>query len=99
MVASDVVVEMRLPRHIYRVLRAEGYDRDALGEGAREGLAVRLYAEHRLSIGQAAEMAGIPLVKFMDLLCLLNVPVTEYGEEELADDLETIAHVLATEQG
>jgi predicted HTH domain antitoxin len=57
---------------------------------AREGLAIRLYAEPRLSLGKAAELAGLPIVKFMDLLCSLNMPVTDYGEEEYAQDLQTI---------
>ncbi len=99
MTPSDVVLEVRLPADVYRLLRAEGYDRAGLGEDAREGLAARLYAEHRLSIGRAAEMAGLPLVRFIDLLRLLNIPVAEYGQEEYADDLETISSLTADERG
>ena len=97
MAAPDVVLEMHLPARIYQVLRAGGYDKAALSEDAREGLAVRLYAERRLSIGQAAEMAGLPLVRFMDLLRLVNVPVAEYGQEEYCDDLDTIGALLSEE--
>lgn len=62
----------------------------------RESLAVALYREHRLSLGKAAELADMPLVKFMDLLADCGVAVTIYGEEEYAQELETIQHLTAT---
>jgi predicted HTH domain antitoxin len=55
---------------------------------------VGLYGEHRLSLGKAAELAGLPIVGFMDLLRSLQIPIVEYGEEEYAQDLETIAHLI-----
>ena len=88
---SDVVLEIHCPRSVYQALRAQGKDKQTLGQEARESLALRLYGEHRLSLGKAAELAALPIVKFMDLLQALQMPVIEYGEDEYAQDIRTIA--------
>lgn len=95
---AEVILEVRCPERIYQTLRAEGFDRETLGVEAREGLAVRLYGEHRLSLGRAAELADMPMVKFMDLLRSLHMPVVEYGDEEYAQDLQTIAELTRAEE-
>jgi predicted HTH domain antitoxin len=87
---AEVVLEIRFPADIYRSLRAEGFDQTSLSQEARENLALRLYAQHRLSLGKAAELAGLAIVKFMELLQSLQMPVTGYGEHEYAQDLQTI---------
>jgi len=83
---------------VYQTLRAEGFDKNTLSQEAREGLAVRLYGEHRLSLGKAAELAGLPIIKFMDLLQMLEMPIVEYGDEEYAQDLQTIADLTRPAQ-
>lgn len=95
----DVVLEVHCPASVYQTLRAEGFDKDTLSRGAREGLAVRLYGEHRLSLGKAAELAALPIVHFIDLLRAMNMPVMEYGQEEYAQDLQTIADLTHRDQG
>lgn len=35
--------------------------------------------------------SALPIVKFMDLLNALQMPVVEYGEDEYAQDIKTIA--------
>ena len=98
MASTDVILEVRCPSSVYQTLRAEGFD-EILGQEAREGLAVRLYGEHRLSLGKAAELAGLPIVGLMDLLRSLQIPIVEYGEEEYTQDRQTIAHLTRSEQG
>ena len=98
MASTDVVLEVRCPSSVYQTLRAEGFDKETLGREAREGLAVRLYGEHRLSLGKAAELSGLPIVGLMDLLRSLQIPIVEYGEEEYTQDLQTIAHLTQSEQ-
>ena len=97
--SMDVILEVHCPASIYQTLRAEGFDKDRLSREAREGLAVRLYGEHRLSLGKAAELADLPIVKFMELLRSLNMPVVEYEEEEYAQDLKTISDLTRPDQG
>ena len=90
---TDVILEIPCPVDVYRTLRAAGFDKDSLSREAREALAVRLYGEHRLSLGKAAEFSGLPIVRFMDLLRSLGMPVAEYGEEEWEQDLKTVAQL------
>jgi predicted HTH domain antitoxin len=99
MASTDVVLEVHCPGSVYQTLRAEGFDKETLGQEAREGLVVRLYGEHRLSLGKAAELAGLPIVGLMDLLRSLQIPIVEYGEEEYAQDLQIIVHLTQPEQG
>jgi predicted HTH domain antitoxin len=97
-ISTDVILEVHCPASVYQTLRAEGFDKDMLSREAREGLAIRLYGEHRLSLGKAAELAALPIVKFMDLLRSLSMSVVEYGEEEYAQDLKTIADLTRPAQ-
>jgi predicted HTH domain antitoxin len=54
---------------------------------SRRELAVALYARDLLSLGKAAELAGVSRFLFSDLLIQRNIP-RHYGQEELAEDLE-----------
>jgi len=49
-------------------------------------LASTLYEKGKLSLGQAAEMAGYSKRTFMELLGQYNVSVFNYGSEELEED-------------
>ncbi len=55
---------------------------------ARLLLAVKLFEVHKLSCGQAAELAGFSKTAFMDVLGKHGVPVFDYPPEELKSDLE-----------
>lgn len=50
-------------------------------------LAARLYEQGKLSIGQAAELAGLPKRAFMELLGRFNVSAFNYDAEEIERDL------------
>ena len=49
-------------------------------------LAVALYAQQTLSLGKAAELAGMGVLDFNDILAERKIPM-HYGEKELAEDL------------
>jgi predicted HTH domain antitoxin len=50
-------------------------------------LASRLYEQGKLSIGQAAELAGLPKRTFMELLGRVNVSAFNYDADELERDM------------
>jgi predicted HTH domain antitoxin len=50
-------------------------------------LAVKLYEVGKISIGQAAEIAGYSKRAFMEILGRYNVPIFAYSPEELRADL------------
>lgn len=53
-------------------------------------LASRLYEKSKLSLGQAAEMAGLSKRAFMEILGHYGVSVFNYDESELEKDLENV---------
>lgn len=54
-------------------------------------LATQLYQQGKLSLGQAAELAGYSKRTFMELLGNYNVSVFNYGEQELENDIRNAA--------
>ena len=56
-------------------------------EEARLLLMVKLFETGKLSLGQAAKMAGYSKGTFIELLGKLGVPVIDYPPEELAQEL------------
>ena len=56
-------------------------------EEARLLLMVKLFEMGKLSVGQAADLAGYSKPTFIELLGKLGVPVIDYPPEELEQDL------------
>ena len=55
-------------------------------------LATKLYEQGRLSIGQAAEMAGYSKRTFMELLSRYNVSIINYDPSELLNDVKNASN-------
>ena len=53
----------------------------------RSGLALSLFRSGSISVGSAAQIAGLPLPRFMEILSSLKIPVVEGDQAELDDDL------------
>ena len=49
-------------------------------------LAAKLFELHRLTLGQAAEMAGLPVWNFTEALSRLGVSVINLTDEQLAHE-------------
>jgi len=52
-------------------------------------LAIALYAQRRLAIGKARELAGLSLWEFRHLLASRRIP-PHYEIEDLAEDIDTL---------
>ena len=64
---------------------------DSVSEAeAKLQLAARLFSVGRLSCGQAANLAGYSKRTFMELLGTLGIPVLDYSEDELTEDLRHV---------
>ncbi|MFO7800044.1 UPF0175 family protein [Rhodohalobacter sp.] len=55
---------------------------------ARMSLASKLYERGKLTLGQAAELAGYSKETFMELLAEYNVSLINYPADELDEDIE-----------
>ncbi|PSR52940.1 hypothetical protein AHMF7605_05070 [Adhaeribacter arboris] len=51
-------------------------------------LATKLYEQGKLTLGQAAELAGYSKRTFMELLSRYNVSIFDYDPSELANDIK-----------
>jgi predicted HTH domain antitoxin len=60
-------------------------------EALKQELAISLYAQRRLSIGKARELAGMSLWQFRQLLASRELPA-HYDETELLEDLDTVSN-------
>ena len=52
-------------------------------------VALLLFQEERLTLGQASQLAGLHQVEFQKELANREIPI-HYGEEDLARDLRTL---------
>ncbi|MBC6480530.1 MAG: UPF0175 family protein [Hormoscilla sp. GM7CHS1pb] len=55
--------------------------------------AIAYFQEKRLSLGKAAELAGINGLEFMDILASKGIVIFDYDESELEVELRGIAHL------
>jgi predicted HTH domain antitoxin len=76
-----------ITKHGQPLLVGVPFDRIVVEAGVHVALAVRLFAAGDLSIGMAARMARQPLTQFAHAVSALGIPVANYGEEELAEEL------------
>ncbi|MEB3208254.1 MAG: UPF0175 family protein [Synechococcus sp.] len=53
----------------------------------RSGLALSLFRSGSISVGSAAQIAGLPLPRFLEILSSLKIPVVEGTAAELEDEL------------
>jgi len=93
MVEKEVTLQVRLPQDVALALQVVGLEKESLPAEMRQALAFSLFRRQLLSIGRAAELAGIPLARFMELLAENEIPVVEYTSEDLADDLATLDRI------
>jgi predicted HTH domain antitoxin len=64
-----------------------------LGENMRLLAAIAYFQDKKLSLGKAAELAGINRIEFMDILAKKGIVIFDYDESELDTELSGIAHL------
>jgi predicted HTH domain antitoxin len=69
------------------LLIATGQSPETLEQEFRFMLAVKLFEVRRLSTGQAAELAGMNKLQFMDELGRLHIPVVNLADDQIQDEL------------
>ena len=82
---SERQITISLPDHLFAALRL------GAGDVAREmrlALAIRAYQQHRLSLGKAAELAGLERLDFMETLGGVGVTLFDYDEAEVDIELD-----------
>ena len=62
---------------------------EELSREALKSIAVELYREGRISMGKAAEIAGVSKIEMMGILREKKVPL-QYSEEDLEEDMKAL---------
>lgn len=66
---------------------------EALGQNIRLLAATTFFRDKKLSLGKAAELAGLNRLEFMDTLTQQGIVVFDYDESVLVADLEGIGEL------
>jgi predicted HTH domain antitoxin len=66
------------------------FTEDLLQHGVRKSLAMTLLRAGDISIGKAAEIAGMSYMDFLPLVKALGMYVVDYDPAELADELKLL---------
>jgi predicted HTH domain antitoxin len=81
-VASSPTARLDIPQNILDSARLSV-------DGMKLELAIALYAQGRLGIGKARELAGLTLWEFRQILASRKIP-PHYDTEDLAEDLANL---------
>jgi len=78
-------VNIKLPEEIFALANLK---KEKASEEVRKLIALELFRENVISMGKAAEIAGIPLAEFMELSAKRGIPM-HYTIEDLEADRKT----------
>lgn len=85
---------IELSEDLYLSLTSFGLTKERIASESRKLLALQYFQEKLLSLGKAAELAGLSKWDFIEYLSERNVPVIDYDDEELAREFETSDKLL-----
>lgn len=80
---TNLAVQVELPEDA-----VQGRDLDALADELRVLWLLDQVRHHRLSAGRAAELAALPLSRFLELMAQHRIPVIDLDDEALRDELD-----------
>lgn len=83
-------ITLYLPSELAILLSVAGYDGEKLTEEAKRLLTVALFQRNVLSLGQAAKLSEMHLWDFIQLLSQQDIPIAEYDDEEIRQELESV---------
>lgn len=89
-----MTVTLEVPEGVRAALGAAGYTPERLSEEARQQLAGRLFARKVLSLGKAAELAGMCLADFIPFLGQQGIPYQDYDEADWKQQLDAARCLL-----
>jgi predicted HTH domain antitoxin len=85
-------IELEIPEDIAFSLEKEGKSRDISGE-IKKAIAVNMFQREVISLGKAAELAGMSRVAFIELLKDYNIPAYNYREKDYKEDQKSVKNV------
>jgi len=83
-------ISVKVPKDLVRILKVRDEDVPKL---VRLYLAIELYREGKVSLGKAAEIAGVSKWEMMEILASKNIPI-QYSVDDLEKDIKTLEEIL-----
>jgi len=87
-------ISFEIPQDLLASLKIGAAD---LGREVRLLAAIAYFREKKLSLGKAAQLAGLNRLAFMDVLSQKGVVIFDYDESVLKSELRGIAQLRANE--
>jgi predicted HTH domain antitoxin len=84
-------ITLDVPSELSTPLSISGYNREKLTEEAKQLLAISLFERNVLSLGQSAKLAELHLWDFIQILSQRDISIAEYDDEEIQQELKTVA--------
>ena len=84
---NERIVQVSIPSDLYAEIGCTPRFRGRLKQKLQLDLAVGMFVSKEISLSRAAEYAGLALQDFMELLISFGVPVVDYSEDMLEDDM------------
>ena len=81
---------INLPEELYLSLSASGLTKERIANESRKLLALKYFKDKILSLGRAAELAGLSKWDFIEYLGDNKVPVVNYDEDEITREFEIV---------
>ena len=85
----EMDITLDLPSKLAIPLSVAGYDGEKFTEEVKQLLAVSLFQRNVLSLGQSAKLAEMHLWDFIQLLSEHDIPIAEYDDEEIQQELDS----------
>lgn len=87
-------IKFDVPSELTTALTLLGYNREKLTQELKHLLAISLFKRNALSLGQAAKLAELYLWDFIQLLNQHEIPVAEFDDEEIQNELKNVESLL-----
>lgn len=84
---QNVKISFEIPENM---LIALNESTEELTNQVRLSVALHFFKSHKLSLGKAAELAGIEKYEFREELFKNNIPIINYAPDELKRELEML---------
>ncbi len=81
-------ITLEIPQDLLAALKVGSID---LGRNIRLLAAIAYFQDKKLSLGKAAQLAGINRLEFMDVLSERGITIFDYDESVLTSELDSLS--------
>jgi predicted HTH domain antitoxin len=86
---SNMEAVINISQELYSSLSFFGLTREQIVSDSRKLLALKYFQAKFLSLGKAAELAGMSRTDFIEYLSDSGIPIIDYDEDEMNRELAT----------